>query len=89
MFQCRAQSSVIDAAPSRGVLLMGWDLARPVPGGLSMSGALLGVSLGLDSVQVNLGAALWGSALAVMVSWLPQTKITLFRHPDPVSVGQV
>lgn len=43
MFQCRAQSSVIDAAPSRGVLLMGWDLARPVPGGLSMSGALLGV----------------------------------------------
>lgn len=51
-----------------GVLLMGWDLARRVPGGLSMSGAVLGVTLGLDSVQVPLGAALWGSALAVVVS---------------------
>lgn len=49
-------------------MLMGWDLARHVPGGLSVSGALLGASLGLDSVQVNLGAALWGSALAVEAS---------------------
>lgn len=38
------------------------------PGGLSVSGPLLGASLGLDSVQVNLGAALWGSALAVEAS---------------------
>lgn len=61
MLQCRAQSSVINAAPSTWVLLMGWDLVRGVPGGLSMTGALLGLNLGLDSVQIYLGAALWGS----------------------------